>query len=216
MGSEFDSNELNLDTFIESARKSHARKKVVLLHIADFDKIKKRNDWRYDDIEIRTVGNRRNSATANSHLFNIYNLLSNTSRIIIDAPTTLMLYAGTLGCEVIWHKNNSFRDAHKVVEIQEDLELLALMESEVINSDLLQAFAGKALGIENVKSPAELRNLFGWDEDGSRNFGVVKDGLINLIKSPIRLYKSKETEFGFLPNWNSRAVRRHTYGEIQD
>jgi hypothetical protein len=162
------------------------------------------------------VGNRRHSATANSHLFNIYSLLTNTSRVVIDAPTTLMLYAGSVGCEVVWHKNNSFRDAYKIVEIQSDLELLNLMAPEVIDHNSLKDYSDKMLGQESLKSPEELRNLFGWEEGGTRRISFMKKSLLNLLRSPYRFFKSKKADFGYLPSWNSRSVRRHTYRERHD
>jgi hypothetical protein len=158
--------ERNLVEFLESARSAGKGNIAVLLSYTDFDVLSKATFDRFSDLQIITLGHRRNLSSANSHLYRLFDLLGNAKEVHLDFPSTLLLYAMTLNCEVYWIRNSSFTLAEKFAIEAENSILIELLGLEKINPYKYKQFAFDCLGKTSLKSPQDLRSIFGWSNTG--------------------------------------------------
>ena len=152
--------------FLESARTTGKGNIAVLLSYTDFDGLSKATFDRFSDLQIFTLGHRRNLSSANSHLYRLFDLLSNTKELHIDFPSTLLLYAITMNCKVIWIENTSFALAQEFAVTVNNTVLVEMLDLKQIDSSEYMQFALDSLGKNSFKSPEELRELFGWSLSG--------------------------------------------------
>jgi hypothetical protein len=181
--------ERDLVEFLESARSRGKGNIAVLLSYTDFDVLSKATFDRFADLQIFTLGHRRNLSTANSHLYRLFDLLRNTKEVHLDFPSTLLLYAITLNCEVYWVHNSSFTLAKQIaIEVDNSIliEILGLVK---INPSKYKEFAYDCLGKESIKSPEELRSIFGWSEAGLGLLQKIRRKTSALAALPYRFTK---------------------------
>ena len=175
--------------FLESARTTGKGNIAVLLSYTDFDGLSKATFDRFSDLQIFTLGHRRNLSSANSHLYRLFDLLRNTKEVYLDHPSTLLLYAITLNCEVRWIPNSSFTLAKQyAIEVEGSL-LTELLGLERINPSKYKQFAYECLGKESFKSPKELRSMFGWSDAGLSIFQKIYRKSSTLAALPYRFTK---------------------------
>jgi hypothetical protein len=153
----------DVSEFLSKANSSKAKIKLVLLSYIDFDRLPNNVRSLYPNLEIVTLGHRRGSSSSNSHLVRIFHLLMNSKKIVIDFPTSLALYAMSVGSQIEWLKNNSYEQGLTLCDKTQNLELKAILEGEIQDTDLLKRYSLKALGSENLKTPEEIRRIFRWD-----------------------------------------------------
>ena len=158
--------ERNLIDFFEEVRATGKGNIAVLLSYTDFDVLSKETFERFSDLQIITLGHRRNLSSANSHLYRLFDLLSNTKELHIDFPSTLLLYAITMNCKVIWIENTSFALAQEFAVTVNNTVLVEMLDLKQIDSSEYMQFALDSLGKNSFKSPEELRELFGWSLSG--------------------------------------------------
>ena len=156
----------DLIEFLEKVRATGKGNIAVLLSYTDFDGLARETFERFSDIQIITLGHRRNLSSANSHLYRLFDLLRNTKELHIDFPSTLLLYAITMNCKILWIKNASFALAQELAATVNNTVLIEMLNLEQIDSSEYIQFALDSLGKDSFKSPEELRKLFGWSPRG--------------------------------------------------
>jgi hypothetical protein len=179
----------DLINFLDIARTTGKGNIAVLLSYTDFDGLSKATFDRFSDLQIFTLGHRRNLSSANSHLYRLFDLLRNTKEVHLDYPSTLLLYAITLNCEVRWIPNSSFTLAKQSAIAVEDSLLTELLGLEKINPSKYKQFAYEYLGKESFKSPKELRSMFGWSDAGLGIFQKIHRKSSSLAALPYRFTK---------------------------
>jgi hypothetical protein len=181
----------SLVEFIQAAIKSGGQSKVILLSWFDFLEIKKYAPDFMHKIKIVTLGERRNSSSADAHLYQVFHLLSKTELVITDYPTTLILYALTLGCEVSWFKNSSYEIAREKATIVNNTSLLNILDSNRLVPKNHILFANENLGLACMLTPTELKEIFGWDKAffnvRTRFSGLIKFFVLLLV-FPLKKY----------------------------
>ena len=156
----------DLIEFLEKVRATGKGNIAVLLSYTDFDGLARETFERFSDLQIITLGHRRNLSSANSHLYRLFDLLRNTKELHIDFPSTLLLYAITMNCKILWIKNASFAIAQEFAATVNNTVLIEMLKLEQIDSSKYMQFALDSLGKDSFKSPEELRELFGWSPSG--------------------------------------------------
>ena len=156
----------DLIEFLEKVRANGKGNIAVLLSYTDFDGLSKETFERFSDLQIITLGHRRNLSSANSHLYRLFDLLRNTKELHIDFPSTLLLYAITMNCKILWIKNASFAIAQEFAATVNNTVLIEMLNLEQIDSSKYMQFALDSLGKDSFKSPEELCELFGWSPSG--------------------------------------------------
>ncbi len=150
--------------FLDAANYSNAKNKVVLLFYVDYLAAQVFIEKNYPDLRVLTsLGSRLHSASADSHLFNMFWILNNSKRVILDVPTTALLYAISMGCRISWHKNSNYHKILRDSKEREDFNLIELLTLEGSISDQALEIVSHELGHESMKSPKEIRMLFHWD-----------------------------------------------------
>ena len=156
----------DLIEFLEKVRATGKGNMAVLLSYTDFDVLSKETFERFSDLQIITLGHRRNLSSANSHLYRLFDLLRNIKELHLDFPSTLLLYAITMNCKILWIKNASFALAQELAVTVNNPVLIEMLNLEQIGSSEYLQFALDSLGKGSFKSPEELRELFGWSHTG--------------------------------------------------
>lgn len=156
-----------LRAFLVAVRQSKADSKLVALFYTDYFSLSKQNREEFSDLKIVTLlGSRLKSSSANAHLYTLFHLLSNVKCLTLDFPSTMMLYAMTLNCDIKWFKNVSYEMVKKeAIEIG-SYDLVEVLTAKELTKEFKSKFAEKELGRDSLKTPQELRTIFGWTESG--------------------------------------------------
>lgn len=154
-----------LESFLDSALASESPNKVVLLYYLDYLDFLELENSKYSGLKIVTLGERRKTASADVHIFRLFDLLSHTRKVFLETPSTIMLYALSLGCEVSWLRTEIYERELSVLVQAENFELVRLMESACVRPELNLDYTLKELGHERMKSKEELRILFHWQNN---------------------------------------------------
>ena len=147
--------------FFNTARSS-SKEITILLQYRDYDSIVMNCPELITGLNVVTLGQRTNSATANAHLFRIFHLLSQFKIIVIDWPSSLLLYGITLNCEVRFLESDQLKLAIKLAIELGDFELVDVLSKSRHTGSDLQSFALSRLGNASLKEPEELRELLNW------------------------------------------------------
>ena len=145
-----------LDLALDDSRK---RKVTVLLSFLDFQTYKALPENKYRELNIITLGERRGSSSANAHLYILFHLLFEADVVVIDHPSTLVLYALSLRKKVVWLRNSAYIQIISVLENMQDKRIVSVMKGEISSTDELESYAFEQLGMNNLKSKSELRAL---------------------------------------------------------
>lgn len=146
-----------LDLAMQDTRTNNV---TVLLSHLDFNTYKFQLGDRYKELNILTLGERRGTSSSEAHLYNLYHLLNKTDVVVIDHPSTLVLYALSLRKKVRWVQNSSFAAAVSILENMEDKKIVSIMKDEITSEDELQSYALEQLGYRNIKPREELLLMF--------------------------------------------------------
>lgn len=142
--------------------KENLNPKTVLLQYRDYDTLRSHDPKILLGIDVLTLGQRTNSVSAQSHLFRLYDLLREHKKLVIDWPSTLLLYAITMGCEIEFIKNDNLTKAIQLANEVNDFELEAILSTTFHSSGSLETYGMEKLGKNSLRSPNELAKLIGW------------------------------------------------------
>jgi hypothetical protein len=164
-----------LDNFLKAANNSLAKNKVVLLYYIDYFFVSKYVHFTYPELRIFTaLGGRIHTSSAESHLYNLFWILNNSKKVILDVPTTALLYAITLNCDVAWHKNKNYNYAIDESIKRKDSNLTALLSVDGFIGQDVKTIVHEELGSESMRTPEQLRSLFKWGDRNSMIFTLLK------------------------------------------
>ena len=188
---EKDAKALEIEEFIAAAKKIKSKFVTVLLFKSDYEYYKKYIATNQDEIKIVTLGERRDNYFGTSHLCQLFFLMKETETVVIDAPSTALLYAISLKCKIKWFQNSSYMAALAHLRNKKDNELLEIMENGNTNLGFLDNFAANNLGIHSKVTPEEMRTLFGWNSYRTYGFHAATHILRSLLLVPYRLVKNR-------------------------
>jgi len=154
-----------LDLALEDSSKCRV---TVLLSYLDFQTYKVLLEEKYLELDIKTLGERRGSSSSNAHLYNLFHLLNETDVVVIDHPSTLVLYALSMRKRVVWLRNSAYIKVISLLENMQDQTIVSVMKGEISSTDKLETYALKQLGADNLKSKSELRSLIKKNNNFSR------------------------------------------------
>ena len=156
-----------LDKFLDAANRSAGSKVFVLLYYTDFYSLNQNKRNHYKNIKIITaLGARLRSSSSDAHLYVLFQILIQTKKIVLDIPTSALLYAISLGCEIEWYKSEEYTSYLTKAKIRGDADLAKIMENPNQSLKFLEAFIMNELGHESVKTAIALRRIFGWKKSG--------------------------------------------------
>ena len=182
--------EKGLDAFLSSVSESHATEKLVLLFWYDYIKLSDEIRNRYPTLKIITLGDRAKCSTANAHLFQLHGILRQTKSVVIDFPGTPFFYALSVGCKIIWLKNSTFSSGFSQANVIKNIELVKAMTEEVVVPSQYRELVCDNLGLNHMKSPEEIRQLFHWNPRGLILHKALMAILMTFIRAPIRYTKN--------------------------
>lgn len=174
--------------FLDAAQNSPCTNKRVLLFYTDYYSLSERDFEKYADLVIITaLGSRLKSSSADAHLFSMFYILLQSELLILDVPTTALLYGFSLGCRIKWFKNVSYYESLQSAIARSDAPILELLEKgEHFTREEAFEFALKELGHESIKTPQEIRSLFGWGENGLKLTFRLRKFIEFCLKAPFR------------------------------
>jgi hypothetical protein len=179
--------------FLAEAARSKVDRKVVLLTFHDYEKAKLGKLLDGIPFPVLTLGPRRITNLANSHYMQLYFLLKNTRLVKTNYPTTLLLYAHTVGCELSFIKDNDFLEALDFAKITEDLGLEHFLSCTFDTDEDLDAYVMGRLGSQSFRSLSEMESLLKFQ---ASNYLLVR--LIYSVIQLIRVLLSKLIRHVFL------------------
>lgn len=160
--------DLQLLNFLDAANNSDGGTVYVMLFYVDFFSLEEYVKSNYQNLTVFTsLGGRLHCSSADSHLFNLFWILNNSKTVVVDVPTTALLYAITMGCHVAWHKNKNYDSVLRECVDRNDSNLITLLTMTGEASQTINEIANKELGLDSLKSPEEIRALFRWKSDTS-------------------------------------------------
>lgn len=180
----------NLESFLRSASLSEAKDKLVLLGPVDFMKLKSANSSYFNQLNIVTLGNRRDSSTSNSHLFRLFHLLNQTKVVVADYPTTLVFYALSLGVTVKWLHNASFEHGFNLAKKASNANVIEMISREVVSPAQGRDVSLSILGVDSIKTSGELMALFGWTNRGLPLHRRISSTLRIALRAPRSYFKA--------------------------
>ncbi|TRZ87990.1 MAG: hypothetical protein D4R83_01155 [Streptomycetaceae bacterium] len=187
--------ESGLDSFLSAASQSNASEKLILLFWYDYIKLSPDIRSRYPQLRIITLGDRAKCSTANAHLFQLHGILTRTKSVVIDFPGTPFFYALSVGCKVIWLKNSNFASGLVEANLIESGELVKAMTEEVVEPSQYRQLVCDNLGLDHIKSPAEIRRLFHWNLNGLILLEALMVTFTTLSCAPFRFIKNRRISF---------------------
>ena len=185
------SNKERLLDFLSNANQNANPGDYCLLYFEDFDILSQIERSEFARLRIVTLGQRSSSFISDSHLVRIFHLLKSVGRIRIDHPSTIVLYALTLGVEVDWVKNSVWEDAmFKAQEMGLD-DLVNLMNSTPSDSMSHTSLAFSKLGVESLKSRDGLRTTLLGNTLRDRFLRTTFIPVGNILMFPLKLMRAK-------------------------
>jgi len=157
--------------FLLNVRKCASHNSKVLLFYSDYFSLTPQIRNEFKDLDILTISNARlRTASADSYLFSLFYLLLNTKQIVLDAPSTIVLYAISLNCNVEFIQSSDLQKLIAISSTKGDVDLVTLLSGSASAKQLLE-IANRELGQDFKLSPEEMRRLFFWE-----------NGLLNSLK----------------------------------
>lgn len=158
-----------ISKFLELAQEDARKCRVtVLLSYLDYQTYKVLLGTEYANLDIKTLGVRRGGSSSNAHLYNLFHLLNESDEVVIDHPSTLVLYALSMRKRVVWLRNSAYIKIISLLENMQDQTIVSVMKGEISSTDKLETYALKQLGADNLKSKSELRSLIKKNNNFSR------------------------------------------------
>lgn len=166
----------SLNEFLDAANRSSASRVYVLLYYADFYSLSEKEKNRYENIKIITsLGARLRSSSSEAHLYMLFQILSQTKKIVLDIPTSALLYGLSLSCELEWHKSKGYASYLCAAKTRGDTDIVKIMDCPNQPLKFLEAFTMNELGRDSLRTATELRRIFGWKNSGfSWKFRIFK------------------------------------------
>jgi hypothetical protein len=179
-------NEVGLEEiskFLELAQEDSRKCRViVLLSYLDYETYKILLGTEYTNLDIKTLGVRRGGSSSNAHLYNLFHLLNESDEVVIDHPSTLVLYALSMRKKVFWLRNSAFVQTISVLESMKDKKIVSIMNGEINSVNDLETYALEQLGFENIKSKSELRCLI---KKNNNLFMIVTKMFVSIIRKKL-------------------------------
>jgi len=179
-------NEVGLEEiskFLELAQEDSRKCRVtVLLSYLDYQTYKVMLGTEYTDLDIKTLGVRRGGSSSNAHLYNLFHLLNESDEVVIDHPSTLVLYALSMRKRVFWLRNSAFVQTISVLESMQDKKIISIMNGEINSVNDLETYALEQLGFENLKSKCELRCLI---KKNNSLFMIMTKMFVSIIRKKL-------------------------------
>jgi hypothetical protein len=172
---------------------------LCLLYFEDFDSLSITELAKFEKLEIVTLGQRSSSFISEAHLVRIYHILRTVSIVKLDHPSTLALYALTLGVKVSWIQNSTWREASNRATDLGLFDLIDFMNSTPNESLDFVNYAYRKLGSSSIKSRKELRELLGWENKFSEIFKTFALSISTLVFFPARYLRINFLTRGRLP-----------------
>lgn len=185
------SNKERLIDFLSDANQKANQGDYCLLYFEDFDILSQIERLDFARLRIVTLGQRSSSFISDSHLVRIFHLLRSVGKIRIDHPSTLLLYALTLGVEVEWIKNSAWEEAVTRADELGLTDLTNLMNTKDSDSSSYRSFAFCQLGIESVKTREELREILLGNTLWSRFKNAIFVPVSTILMFPIKLLRTE-------------------------
>jgi hypothetical protein len=133
--------------------------RVYILRDIEYDYLKNKNPDFFSKFKIITLGSRRDSIFAIAHYFQLMTLLRSTKKVVSNYPTTLLLYAHTLDCEIAFLEDNNFESALNFSIIKNDSSLESFLKRDFIQPSSLDGYVNEMLGKDSFRSREELSKL---------------------------------------------------------
>jgi hypothetical protein len=149
--------------FLSAAISSDSSNRIVLLSHFDFIYFQSFLKDEFKDLKVITLGERRFTLQAESHLYNLFQLICRAQIVVLDCPTTALLYAGHLECKIRWFKGLHFLAIQEQLKTYQNDKLVEYMKMESLEGPSFKNYCLEQLGVESQKSCEELRNIFGWN-----------------------------------------------------
>jgi len=181
----------HLLNFLDEANLNSVQGDFCLLYFEDFDSLAQVDLKRFANLEIVTLGQRSSSFISDAHLVRLFHVLKSCSRINIDHPSTLALYALTLGIEINWIRNKTWLESLQKAKSLGLDELCEFMQSNSKNSLYFTEYASAKLGRSSLKSRSELRQVLGWGNFPSGLMASFSTTMTTLTLFPIRIMRNQ-------------------------
>jgi hypothetical protein len=149
----------SLINFINSAGSGGNVNRVYLLRDIEYAYLKNIDPALFIKFKILTLGPRRDSFFAVAHYLQLMTLLKSTRKVISNYPTTLLLYANTLSCEISFIEDSNFESALSFAISENDVPLQTFLKKGFIGQKDLDDYVNEILGVSSFRSREELRKL---------------------------------------------------------
>lgn len=157
-------NELfEMEDFVAKAINSKVVNKAILLFYLDYEIVMRRFPNLREQIQVLTLGPRRDSFFANSHFTNLFWILRHSKVLVTEYPTSMVCYAISLGVDIEWFKNDSFNEAFEKAKANQQQDLQFLMSGDFARSEDFIDYVHGIMGKKIMKSPEEIRAYFKWN-----------------------------------------------------
>lgn len=173
--------------FMRNASISNGHRRAVLLSHYDFLAITKFRD-NFPSLKLLTLGPRRDRLSSVNYLQNLRSILLASKKIVMDYPSTLLLYAIDMGCEVTWFSNKIYERAlNESVRFRNE-SLNLILRGQLTNQDQ-KIFSDKYLGYSTKKTREELTDLMRWDESSLRVRSRLTRSAISVMSGLPRYFR---------------------------
>jgi hypothetical protein len=181
--------------FLERANLEATPGDICLLYFEDFDSLSFIEMARFKNLQIVTLGQRSSSFISDSHLVRLFHLLKSVSQVIIDHPSSLVLYALTMDIRISWLRNTNWQKAIAVAKENGDINLENFLVSSTADSLKFKPYALAKLGKSSMKSGHELKKILMWDNSSRTKLHLFWIYSKTLFFFPIKFFRLSSTFF---------------------
>jgi hypothetical protein len=151
--------QVSLAKFFDSVPMERHDNLVFLLRDIEYNYLKRTSPDLFNKFKVLTLGPRRDSIFAIAHYFQLMILLRSTKKVVSNYPTTLLLYAHTLGCKISFLEDVNFKNALNFAISRNDLSLQDFLKKNFDNPKDLDDYVNEMLGKESFRSKEELSEM---------------------------------------------------------
>jgi hypothetical protein len=177
----------SLLTFIKKAHEVCDPGDYLLLYFTDFDLLTLEDKEKFPKLRIVTLGERSSSMLAEAHLLRLFELLQHIERIVLDHPSTIVLYALFLKKKVEWIRNDNWYEALRIAQSLNLESTLKLLVSSIEDPSAVRETVLDLLGNDLILTPDQMCDLFGWNQGKFESLRNVGSGLVDLSKFAVKL-----------------------------
>jgi hypothetical protein len=168
---------------------SSNKRKAVLLYYTDYQSLKLNKNMVFEGLDLHTLTTSRNkSISADSLYYSLYHLLSQSKKVIVDHPTSLLLYALSLNKAVdIVYKSHGSKFLQKRLTKTSDLMLIGL--GHLTNEQNIREFALRELGQDCMRSQQDISRLL-FCQGRKFSISILTFRILDFIKIPINIFRT--------------------------